>query len=212
MSLNCRFCNIVNSEYLYGDIDKPFAESESYIAISSIGAFIEGWTLIVPKKHVLSMREIYHDEEYQQFFNIVYNKINKIYGKAIIFEHGSSYEGSLTACGTNHAHIHIVPIDSSVKREIQSFKSMEWKKRNISKLSMLNKNTEYLYYYEMNEQISWTEINGYLHIVTNPTSQFFRKILAMKIGGNIDFDYKKNPQLDITLRTFEKLNSGNYNA
>ena len=52
---NCRFCGIANGSM---DTQKPenvkIAESEKFFAISSVGALVEGWTLIVPNHHCCS--------------------------------------------------------------------------------------------------------------------------------------------------------------
>lgn len=61
----CRFCGIANGRdnSLWSENAKV-AESENYFAISSIGALVEGWTLIVPKKHCCSMKTVYSGSRY----------------------------------------------------------------------------------------------------------------------------------------------------
>ena len=64
---NCRFCDIILDKYFYGEIDKPFASNDEFIALASIGAIIEGWALIIPKKHQISMRNIYQKSTFSVF-------------------------------------------------------------------------------------------------------------------------------------------------
>ena len=47
--MECRFCNILQKQYNYEEIDKPFFEDDNFFSISSIGSIIEGWTLVIPK-------------------------------------------------------------------------------------------------------------------------------------------------------------------
>ena len=65
---DCRFCGIANS---FKKVQKPenakIVESEKYFAISSVGALVEGWTLIVPKKHCCSMKKLYSEKEFSEF-------------------------------------------------------------------------------------------------------------------------------------------------
>ena len=63
---NCRFCNIVNDVNGAHKIENTvIAEVDNYFAISSIGALVEGWTLVIPKKHCCSMKELYSCAEFQ---------------------------------------------------------------------------------------------------------------------------------------------------
>ena len=54
----CRFCDILSGN-LKGKEDHPIWENEGYFSLASIGALVEGWILIVPKKHVISMKEVH---------------------------------------------------------------------------------------------------------------------------------------------------------
>lgn len=106
---NCRFCNIVVGKYQYAEIDQPFASNDGFVAIASIGALIEGWSLIIPKEHQHSMRNVYDKLQFKDFVETVIPLLVQQYGPLIAFEHGSNKEGSITACGTDHAHLHLVP-------------------------------------------------------------------------------------------------------
>ena len=46
----CRFCSIANGgEFLKKPENTKIAENKAYFAISSVGALVEGWTLLSPK-------------------------------------------------------------------------------------------------------------------------------------------------------------------
>ena len=100
----CRFCSIANKgDFLQKPENKIIAETNDYFAISSVGALVEGWTLIVPKKHCCSMKALYSEKQFAEFTSNVIEVLEKCYGPVIAFEHGPYREGSATSCGTNHA-------------------------------------------------------------------------------------------------------------
>ena len=122
---NCRFCNIVNDVNGAHKIENTvIAEVDNYFAISSIGALVEGWTLVIPKKHCCSMKELYSCAEFQKFAKNIVRALSDCYGSVIAFEHGPNREGSDTSCGTDHAHIHFVPYRSIVST--LNTMDMEW--------------------------------------------------------------------------------------
>ena len=143
--------------------------------------------MIVPKKHKFSIREDFSAFEFREFTKQVISKVEQKYGKAIMFEHGANRKESLTGCGVDHAHFHIVPT-GSIKSEL-SFTSMEWKQITLTEISEhIPFGCEYLLYSEdpvLNK--------GYVHIVKTPESQFFRKAIAKSIGIPNKFSYKKHP-------------------
>ena len=204
MSEDCRFCNIINGKYKYQEIDKPFFESEEFIAIASIGALVEGWSLIVPKQHEYSMREFYGSEQLTNIIERLLPAMSKKYGRLIAFEHGANRAGSMTSCGTDHAHLHIVPFDVSLLSKMKK-SDMEWVKVKTSEIKNYVNGSEYLFYYDVYKNNKWVDPTGYLHVLEKPTSQYFRKLIADYIGV-IDYDYKRFPNLDISKVTNRVMN------
>ena len=170
----CRFCNILKGIYKYQDIDKPLLETKKYSMICSVGSFIPGWSLIVPKKHDYSMRNYYNSQSFFDFFYKVKKLIEKTYRKKIIaFEHGANNPTSLTSCGTCHSHLHVVPFEDSILNDI--FNDYNWIECNFSEVGLLTKGKEYLLYVEVQDNIKNSKC--YLHILEEEISQYFRKIL-----------------------------------
>ena len=199
----CRFCEIFKSKEQLGKIDTPIIKYEKYIAIVSLGAFIPGWTLIIPKGHIFSMKEAYFDLDFIDIANEMLVKLNKVYNsKCIILEHGANHEGSITACGTNHAHLHILPYDKSLLFDMKQ-DGKEWIECKIVDVKKIVGDNEYWLYGENIDEIQ--NANVFLHIISNPESQYFRKILAKKEGFLKQYDYKKYDFLEIAEETYEKL-------
>ncbi len=196
----CRFCGIINGKYQYNEIDEPFASNDEYIAIASIGALIEGWTLIIPKNHQLTMQSSYGKVALSNIVESLLPVLTQKYGSLIAFEHGANREGSITACGTDHAHLHLVPMGSSLLPDLKQ-SGLKWLQCNASEISSKSKKREYLFYSDVHKTNTWQDPMGYLHILEYPISQFFRQLIAKNLGRIDISDYKRFPQLDVAMHT-----------
>jgi diadenosine tetraphosphate (Ap4A) HIT family hydrolase len=201
--MECRFCNILNKNYTYKEIDKPFFENENFFSISSIGSIIEGWTLVVPKKHTFSMKEFYGTKPFEIYMDSFTKLMQNNYGKIIAFEHGTNCKGSLTGCGTDHAHLHIVAFKDSLIDKLYS-SDLKWMECKISEIKNIVQNEEYLFYSELN-QTNWKDSKGYLAILDIPVSQFFRKLIADYYGKLNESDYKEFKFLANSIATINKI-------
>ena len=198
---NCCLCDIGIGNHKYGKVDSPFMESDNFIAIASIGAFVEGWSLVVPKKHKLSCAIDYGDAEFLRFTMQVKQHIESIYGNAVMFEHGANEDGSLTGCGVNHAHFHIVPSEHSLEHKLLDT-GLDWRPCDSFGLVKLNSSRDYLFYAD---NISEHDITGFYAQPEIPESQFFRKLLAVELDVFGVHDYKKHPYLNRSLQSRLKL-------
>lgn len=198
---NCRFCRIRDGGTA-SQIDVPFLESRAYMSIASIGAFIEGWTLVIPLEHCLSLREHYNSPEFIKFRQDAVDHVSAEYGPCIMFEHGPNHCGSLTGCGTDHAHLHIVPAQFPIEQVLQDSGISNWTRAYASEISQLAEGSEYLFF-------STTPADrdplGFFKLVTEPSSQFFRKAIASKIGKGDVANYREYPHVDLSLRTSKRL-------
>ena len=199
----CRFCSILKGEKYFDIIDTPIIENDDYYLLSSVGAMVEGWSLIVPKEHQYSMKEHYSNSKFYDFANRCISVIEKAYciDRVIIFEHGANKFGSMTACGTNHCHIHIVPFSDSLQNDINDY--FPFKKTTFDKVSAIAKDSEYLLYADVLEKIDKSDC--YIHVLQEPISQFFRRIIAAKLGCPNQYNYKENKNLEISNATYKTL-------
>lgn len=199
-SQNCRFCEIVDGKYHYNEVDEPFAANDAFIALASIGALVEGWTLIIPKAHQLSMRNFYSNPLFSDFVKSVIPNLTHQYGPLIAFEHGANTEGSITACGTDHAHLHLVPLGESLLPRLNA-SGLHWVKCKVSQIASKTGQNEYLFYCDLASKGHWQDPEGYLHVLEYPISQFFRRLIADRKGKTEVSDYKFFPHLDVALQT-----------
>jgi diadenosine tetraphosphate (Ap4A) HIT family hydrolase len=203
---NCRFCNIFKGKQLYGAVDTLLFDTSNFAVFPTIGALVEGWVLIVPKEHNYSMRSYYSDNYFKNFIDTIKGLLYKQYNKPIIiFEHGANECGSLTSCGTNHAHLHMLPFNDSILNDMQQ--EIKWNKCQAEDINEIVKEKEYLYYCELSKE-KFNQTDGYIHILSSPISQYFRKLLAKKIGQPDKYNYKDFPNLEIALKTHNDLFQG----
>lgn len=199
----CRFCDIASyGKYYIEGVDEPFASNEDYVAIASIGALVEGWSLVVPKSHQFSMRNDFSNPLFREFVQSVSSKMFAQYGSLISFEHGANKVDSATACGTAHAHLHLVPFNDTLMPALEE-SSLEWVSCRTSEIASKSEGKEYLFYYELNKNDIWQDPIGYLSVLDYPISQFFRRLIAEKNGK--DYDYKTSPHLENSKNTRQNL-------
>jgi ATP adenylyltransferase len=198
---NCRFCGIVAGERGYGRSDAPFYENADFFAIASIGALVEGWSLVVPKPHAVSLRDFYGTDEFKSFSTKVVERVRSVYGNAVVFEHGSNHEGSLTSCGTDHAHLHVVPLTFSLRQDLLE-SGLSWQEVKSSEISATAGGQEYLFYCD---NLDNADPVGLLHVLRQPISQFFRKMIAAKLGKLDVADYKQHLHLVTSENTQSRL-------
>ena len=106
--MSCVFCNIDKSKLENTIID----ESDNFVVLPTIGALVDGYLMIISKKHINSMSGLEEKErvEYEFLIEKYRNKFKNIYNKfPIVFEHGSPINDSnMKASSVIHAHILLI--------------------------------------------------------------------------------------------------------
>ncbi len=199
---DCRFCAIGQGHAFHGAADLPIDSTRDYLAIASIGAFVEGWSLVLPKEHCLSLRDLYGTEAFSDFLQRAVAIVEASYGPSVIFEHGANHNGSLTSCGTDHGHMHIVPVAFPLRAAITESELAPWERIRFSEIRDTVRDSEYLFFSEAPLMPNPT---GYVHKLTYPVSQFFRKVIAKRIGKSHMVDYRRHLLLTAAERTRERL-------
>lgn len=202
MKHTCRFCAIRDDEKALGAADSKLTEDRGYFAIPSIGALVEGWTLVVPNKHSTSLRAVYSESDFLSFVGSVAATVSEVYGPLIAFEHGPNVEGSGTGCGTDHAHLHLVPFPALTAEAIDSadlgFRSID--RRSIAEHVG---NNEYLAFFP---DIVGTPNRAMVALLDAPISQYFRHLIGKKLGlSGSEIDYRRSPRLNVACATAEAL-------
>lgn len=113
---NCLLCKIAK-----GEQEKPehiLYESDNFYVVPGLGAFFDGYVMIVPKRHVMSYAEL-NEKEYEEFLRVLNDMkfiLESVYGKKIfVFECGSGRGGAgKHETSIVHAHFHLAPTDMPV--------------------------------------------------------------------------------------------------
>jgi ATP adenylyltransferase len=198
----CRFCSLLSGAA--GDsFDSVWLGSVDYRALLSVGALVPGWTLICPVRHVVNLCQDYGRSDFWSFSGSAAAILEERYGSPAYFEHGSASEASLTGCGVGHAHGHLVPLTFDLEREaLHSAAGLRWQSCDASDINVLAAGREYLFVAACFEGVS---TRGSICVLDEPTSQFFRRVIAKKLGMSDLYDYNKYPMLDIAAESAREL-------
>ena len=184
--------------------NQPLFETDNFKVVPSLGSLVEGWLLIVPKKHYLSFGYLEKNlfNELSLLHNFVVNSLESIYNKGVIsFENGTFNHGSCIGCGVDYAHIHYVPIEVDIKQLIDEFYnfSINWEKAN-SLLSLKNPIENHAPYIFIENNYR----ERFICEITTPHSQLIRKLIAKQIGMPEKYDWKKYFFEENIKKTIEK--------
>lgn len=97
--------------------NRLIASTDNFFVIAAVGAFVEGYVMIISKKLIPSMALIEKNQKYELdwLIEILSKTIKKTYSKEVaIFEHG------MCACigGLDRAHIHLMPVSKKMTDEL----------------------------------------------------------------------------------------------
>jgi ATP adenylyltransferase len=177
----------------------PLIESANFKILPSLGALVEGWVLLVPKRHFLSMGSLPESliTEMQQLKEKVCSSLSKTYGKVSAFEHGPGRIQSVVGCGVDHAHLHLVPIDFNLSVAVAPYlpNGSRWSAASYAGCRAAARDgVNYLY---LEQPIG----RGRIVRDSRLGSQLFRRAVAAHLGVPDEFDWRSNPQLENVTRT-----------
>lgn len=198
----CRFCRIANggSEHPYDEI---LDTSDRFFAIASVGSLVPGWVLICPKNHALNMSEHYGDPDLTSFRLEVAEQLSRRFESPVrMFEHGTAACSSPTGCGVDHAHVHLVAHRYPISEGITELPgSSDWRPIRASQVGE-HASAEYLFY---SDDAQNHDPVGAMQLLTTPTSQYFRRVIARQLGRAAEFDYREHPNLPNAIATTKAL-------
>lgn len=191
--MKCIFCDIDHSKIENTIIE----ETEYFYILPTLGSLVDGYILIVTKRHINSMSELNENEliEYKNIIEKYQNLFKKIYNKTpIVFEHGTPNQNSeMKANSVTHAHTHIVNINFSNEKEILE----KYNFKEINDFKEINKNMNYIKYISNNK----------IYITYNfpSVSQLMRILIAEELNYKDKFDWKKERFDENIISTIERI-------
>lgn len=205
VKMGCSFCaelsDLSHLDDFYQNIEadlivpkRIILESDNFVVMPTIGCLVEGYLLVVSKKHYTCMGDLPSllTNELNSLVEIVTSKINEKYKKnAVCFEHGGC-KGKSGSC-VDHAHLHVVPFDTNLTKLIKPYALNDM---TISSLHDLQSYAPYLY---------WQDIDESQHVATGDffPSQFFRKIIADYYGLGNEWDWHQFHHAENMLKTIK---------
>jgi diadenosine tetraphosphate (Ap4A) HIT family hydrolase len=208
---DCTICSELRGEdennLIFRLLGKEFnsiiKKTDNFAVIPTIGQIVEGYIMVVPLEHYNCIAGLpgHLFEEFDKLKMECIEALFKIYGKrCICFEHGAvgtSFEKKAGCC-TDHAHLHIVPVEIDLLREIEQIFKSE-KIETTERLSeKYKKGIPYLFFENSNREM-------YVFEAPLVESQYFRKLVAKNLGLIDKWDWRSNPGKYEIIATTEKL-------
>lgn len=196
--INCIFCNLEKNKIENTILD----ETNHFYILPTVGSLVDGYILVVSKRHINSMSELTKNEmdEYNFIIKKYRNIFRDIYGKyPIVFEHGSPVsDNSIRANSVIHAHSHIV--NHAYLDEPKIIKRLNFKP--IQRIEDIKSNENYIMYINN---------NNFKYVTYNfePISQLMRKLIAKDLKYEDKFDWKKEKFMDNIIKTVLKVKEYN---
>jgi len=198
---SCRLCSEI---LIQGPVwNEPLFESPNFVILPSLGALVEGWLLLVPKKHFLCMGALTDSmaAEMHEMKHFLCSFLKQCYGQACAFEHGPSRANLSVGCGVDHAHLHVLPVAFDLSSAVTSFlpEDILWSKAGLEECrDAFGRGEDYLY---LEQPI------GVGRIATHQGfgSQLFRRAIATQIGAMNQFNWQEYPHLANVSATIEKV-------
>lgn len=194
----CKLCEILSNNSYNSKVENTILlETDNFRWIPGLGAFVEGYSLIVSKSHCLntSLLSDHVIDELEDLISIIKNSFNSIYGKdIIIFEHGTMSSNADIGNCIDHHHLHILPTEINNIPDILLKETSLKIAKNISSLRDLKKlfvnQIPYFYLYLNNKHIVFE--------IKEPgfPSQYLRQVFAHELNQPHDWDWRKKPFLE----------------
>lgn len=189
----CIFCKLDKNKIVNTIIE----ETKNFIIMPAEGALVEGYLMLVSKKHIYSMAELngIEKEEYlsiiEKYRNIFFKNYNKF---PIIFEHSTSIKNK-SSSSVSHAHTHIVNHNFMNEQDIID----KLKLYKINKKFDLEKNDKpYIFYINQEGEF-------FITYDFKPVSQLMRRYISKDLGIDNKYNWREYPFTENIIKTIEML-------
>jgi ATP adenylyltransferase len=188
--------------------NKPIIETQNFVVIVSLGMLVDGWLLIIPKQHILSFAYLRKElfEELESLHKQIIDLLKGVYKKdVIVFENGSIEENSPIGCTVDYAHMHYVPIDIDLKKELLNNKYGRGN-TSFNKIKYLSDIPHFINNKPKAHYLFIEDYEGrHLSSIYYPESQLLRKIIAKHVNMEDQYDWRKFPFENKLINTFETI-------
>lgn len=200
----CRYC----SGFLSPDAsakelpwNTPVIESSNFVVVPTLGHFIPGWLLLIPRLHYPCLGALDPDQlsELMEVKARSEALLKSLYGAVIKFEHGPCSPGTAGSC-VSHAHLHLVPTWKDFHSELCT----NFTGRRIGDLFELSSE-----YRNGSPYLFYEDDTGLASVYQAPLipSQYMRMLIARHIGRLDQYDWRDYPgesEITIFLQELQK--------
>lgn len=209
---DCLLCKIAKGENK--NPEHILYESKNFYVVPGLGAFFDGYVMIVPKAHIMSIAEV-NEEIFDEFLQVLNDWrfiLESVYQKKIfVFECGSGQNGGgKHATSIVHAHVHLAPTDMPVLTCVQK---SGLHPALIEPNDLLKDYGKYPYMLYIDQNDNW-------FITSDPETYFPRQhprqILADYMGlGPEEYNWRKHPlreKMDIIAEEIQSFLKNNFES
>ena len=186
--------------------DVVLHRDEDMIVCPTLGSFMPYWYLIIPTQHHLNFVDWASEADKRSIADEVQRLVRDVLGENddyIWFEHGPASRGSITGCGVDHAHVHVILEcgfgTNDMLRAAAELGVHDWHRSDFEDVfDNRTYDSEYLAF--------GSSSTGYLKNLSKPVgSQFFRRVLSRLNGKRTDWDYKQHPHHEMAQQSVDRI-------
>ncbi|MBD0372288.1 MAG: HIT family protein [Pyrinomonadaceae bacterium] len=177
-------------------------KTPNWVVIPTIGPLTPGHLMLVPRTHHYSILSCPEDtlDECQKLLGACAEMLRMIYGlDVLVFEHGATAQQH-KVCGAciDHAHLHVVPGPRSFIAAAKD-KLFEWESgATLRELSNKVYGSPYMLVGQLSPDDLWVR-----QCAEAVPSQLLRRILALELGCEGKWDWRKQPNTSVFLQTIK---------
>ena len=196
-NLDCEFCTEFSG---YLDDNSPIRkifgpplsgsprllyETDDFAVIVGLGQIVEGYLLILPKRHYFSMAFLSEEllQKLEELKIDTRKKMKSVYGDVVFFEHGATSGSNGAGRCVDHAHLHVLPLQINIENKLANDLNGEEMMSYSNGLRLRAENDQpYLYYENQHGK-------KFIFDVYNLKSQYLRKVIALELGLKERWDW-----------------------
>ena len=176
--------------------DVDLTPEQPIATVPTIGPLVNGWVLLIPRRSALNARCLPPGHLNRLASSIAAARARlAASGEVFFFEHGATTIGSDLACGVDQAHVHVVPLQFDLlSAALATRVGSDWFTVDpVRPWSDIDQDRPY--YIVSNTQ------EAYAAYPRAKQPQFFRQVIASRIGASSHWDYRSGHNEEYTKRT-----------
>lgn len=197
---NCEYNNIFLQIFKGSLPSRILKETTNFVVMPTLGQIVEGYLLIVSKKHYLSIGDLPYGyfDELSALKKETFDVLTKAYKSPIFFEHGAISYQQRGGCCVTHLHLNAIPTNVDLLPKIMQH--LEGKRiQSILEIKrQFKKKTPYLFY-------ETPKGEKYLFDAFVIPSQYLRQLLAVELNLRDKWDWRRHIGKDKVIATLKKL-------